>query len=161
MAASPIPERYYKLPLSKAEVIKKGKDLTIISWGATLYYAEKAAAIAEKEFGCSIEIVDLRTLIPYDEETLLKSVKKTGRCLVIHEGSYTGSFAAEITSFIQEKCFYHLDAPATRLCSMVIKISFFIIVFSFVYSLFSINRTHQFHFTTKNASFQMTPRYSK
>jgi 2-oxoisovalerate dehydrogenase E1 component beta subunit len=75
-----------------------------------------AVAMAEKEFGASCEIIDLRTIFPYDEETVLNSVKKTGKCIVTHEAPISGGFGAELAAKIQEKCFLHLEAPVKRVC---------------------------------------------
>lgn len=99
----------------KAEVMKQGKDITIISYGSQLRHVKMAVALAEKE-GISCEIIDLRTIMPYDEETVINSVKKTGQCLVTHEAPITCGFGAELAAKIQEKSFLHLEAPVKRVC---------------------------------------------
>lgn len=115
MAEEEVPVEDYEIPLGKAEVIKEGKDITIISYGLQLRHVRMAVESAEKE-GISCEIIDLRTILPWDEETVIKSVKKTGRCLVTHEAPLTCGFGAELTSKIQEKCFLNLEAPVKRVC---------------------------------------------
>jgi len=115
IAEEEVPVEDFEIPLGKAEVIKEGNDITIISYGTQLRYARMAATMAEKE-GISCEIIDLRTIIPWDQETVLNSVKKTGRCLVTHEAPITCGFGAELTSKIQEKAFLHLEAPVKRVC---------------------------------------------
>jgi 2-oxoisovalerate dehydrogenase E1 component beta subunit len=115
IAEEDVPVEDYEVPLFKAEVIKEGKDLTIVSYGTQLRHVRMAAAMAEKD-GVSIEIIDLRTIIPWDQETVLESVKKTGRCIVTHEAPVTCGFGAELTAKIQEKAFLHLEAPVKRVC---------------------------------------------
>ena len=105
----------YEIPLSKAEVVKEGKDLTIISYGQPLYLCSSAMSAAEKKFGCSIELLDLRTLYPWDRETTMKSVQKTGRALVVHESMINAGVGAEVAASIQETAFLHLEAPVRRL----------------------------------------------
>lgn len=110
-----VPSEDYTLPIGKAEVLKEGKDITIIGWGSQLYTLERAVAMAEK-VGISCELIDLRTILPWDVETVEKSVLKTGRCLIAHEAPLTGGFAAEIAATIGKKCFLYLEAPITRVC---------------------------------------------
>ena len=110
-----MPLEDYEIPLGKAEVIKEGTDVTIIAYGTQLRHARMAAALAEKE-GISCEIIDLRTILPWDEETVMNSVKKTRKCIVTHEAPLTSGFGAELSSKIQEKCFVHLEAPVKRVC---------------------------------------------
>eukprot|EP01027_Heterolobosea_sp_BB2_P025765 GEZU01039545.1.p1 GENE.GEZU01039545.1~~GEZU01039545.1.p1 ORF type:complete len:383 (+),score=90.87 GEZU01039545.1:46-1194(+) len=114
-AVEQVPVGDYTLPLSKAEVVKEGKDITLVAWGSQMYVIEKAAKMAE-EIGISCEIIDLRTIIPCDYETLEQSVKKTGRFLVSHEAPITGGFGAELAAVIQERCFLYLEAPIARVC---------------------------------------------
>ncbi len=102
------------LPLGKAKVVKEGEDLTVVSWGFTLMLAVQAADLMLKE-GISVEVIDLRTLAPLDFETVLTSLKKTGKILVIQEAPITAGFAAEISAQIMEKGFSYLDAPVVRL----------------------------------------------
>jgi len=94
-----VPLEDYEIPLMKAEVMKEGKDITIVSYGTQLRHVRMAAALAENE-GISCEIIDLRTILPWDEETVINSVKKTGRCLVTHEAPITCGFGAELTAKI-------------------------------------------------------------
>ena len=105
-----VPQDYYKVPLGKAEVVQHGSDITIISYG-TMVHVCKAAS---EEAGIDAEIIDLRTIIPLDTETMVNSVQKTGRCLIAHEATRTSGFGAEIMSQIQEECFWHLEAPIER-----------------------------------------------
>nr|WP_276313049.1 alpha-ketoacid dehydrogenase subunit beta [Shewanella zhuhaiensis] len=112
-----VPEGDYELPLGKAEVVKEGKDITLLAWGAQMEIVEKAAEMAEKE-GISCEIIDLRTLAPWDVDTVAESVKKTGRLLINHEAPLTGGFAGEIAATIQEECFLYLESPIARVCGL-------------------------------------------
>ncbi|WP_340680185.1 transketolase C-terminal domain-containing protein [Paraglaciecola sp.] len=112
-----VPESDYTIPLGKAEVVKVGCDITLLAWGAQIEVIEKAAEMAEKD-GISCEIVDLRSILPWDRETVAKSVQKTGRLLINHEAPLTGGFASEIAASIQEKCFLHLESPITRVCGL-------------------------------------------
>jgi 2-oxoisovalerate dehydrogenase E1 component beta subunit len=115
IAEEDVPVEDYEVPLMKAEVMQEGKDITIVSYGTQLRHVRMAAALAAKK-GISCEIIDLRTIVPWDEETVIKSIKKTGRCIVTHEAPLTCGFGAEITSKIQEKAFLHLEAPVKRVC---------------------------------------------
>lgn len=108
-----VPEKTYELPLRQAAVVRKGKDLTIIAWGAMIPVAQKAAAAAEAE-GIETEIVDLRTLCPMDRETVVASVKKTGRALVVHEAPKTCGLGAEIAATIGEQALLNLNGPVLR-----------------------------------------------
>ncbi len=112
-----VPEEDYQLPLGKAEVVKTGSDITLLGWGAQMETIEKAAEMAEKK-GVSCEIVDLRSILPWDVETVAASVKKTGRLLINHEAPLTGGFAGEIAATIQDKCFLHLESPIARVCGL-------------------------------------------
>jgi 2-oxoisovalerate dehydrogenase E1 component beta subunit len=104
----------YYLPLDKAEVLKTGKDVTIVSYGTPLYTCSAAITAAEKDFGCSVELIDLRTIYPWDRETVLKSVKKTGRAIVVHESMMNAGVGAEVAATIQERAFLRLEAPVKR-----------------------------------------------
>jgi 2-oxoisovalerate dehydrogenase E1 component beta subunit len=108
--ASVVPEGYYSIPLGKARVVREGAALTVLAYGTMIHVAE--AVLAEK--GVDAEIIDLRTLVPIDIETVENSVKKTGKCLVIHEATRTSGFGAELAALVQERCFYHLEAPIER-----------------------------------------------
>lgn len=107
-----IPKGYYTIPFGKARVVKEGEDLSIISYGWGVHQAMEIATSFPEH---SIEVIDLRTLIPLDEETMYQSVKKTGKVLVLHEDTLTGGFGGEIVARITENCFEHLDAPVLRL----------------------------------------------
>jgi 2-oxoisovalerate dehydrogenase E1 component beta subunit len=114
---SEVPIRDYTLPLGVAEVIKQGKDITVIGWGSQVYVLEKACAMAA-EVGIDCELIDLRSILPWDVDTVVKSVQKTGRCLVSHEAPLTGGFGAEVAATIQEKCFLYLESPVIRVCGL-------------------------------------------
>lgn len=109
-----LPDDDYIVPIGKANIRRKGKDLSIITWGAMIYVAGEAAEILAKD-GVSVEIVDLRTIIPFDEEAILESVRKTGRVIVLHEAPLTGGAGAEFAARIAEKAFDYLDAPVKRI----------------------------------------------
>jgi 2-oxoisovalerate dehydrogenase E1 component beta subunit len=113
-AVEQVPVDAFYLPLDKAEVLKPGKDLTIISYGTPLYTCSAAIAAAEKDFGCNVELIDLRTIYPWDRETVLNSVKKTGRAIVVHESMMNAGVGAEVAATIQEKAFLRLEAPVKR-----------------------------------------------
>ncbi|MDO6776388.1 transketolase C-terminal domain-containing protein [Shewanella sp. 3_MG-2023] len=112
-----VPAGDYEIELGKAEVVKSGTDITLLGWGAQMEILEKAALMAEKE-GISSEIIDLRTLAPWDIETVAASVKKTGRLLINHEAPLTGGFAGEIAATIQQECFLSLESPISRVCGL-------------------------------------------
>jgi len=112
-----VPEEDYELPLGKAEVVQEGKDITLLGWGAQMEVVFDAAKMAE-EIGISCEVIDLRSILPWDAETLEASVKKTGRLLINHEATHTGGFGAEISATMQERCFLHLEAPICRVTGM-------------------------------------------
>jgi 2-oxoisovalerate dehydrogenase E1 component beta subunit len=112
-----LPADDYIVPIGKANVRRRGKDLTIITWGAMLYVADEAADALTKE-GVSVEIVDLRTIIPFDEEAILTSVAKTNRVIILHEAPLTGGAGAEFAARIAEKAFDYLDAPVKRVASL-------------------------------------------
>ncbi|MCE9785234.1 alpha-ketoacid dehydrogenase subunit beta [Shewanella algae] len=112
-----VPEGDYQLELGKAEVVREGKDITLLAWGAQMEIIEKAADMAKEE-GIDCEVIDLRTLAPWDVETVAESVKKTGRLLINHEAPLTGGFAGEIAATIQQECFLHLESPISRVCGL-------------------------------------------
>ena len=111
-----VPEGYYSIPLGKANIVKQGNDASIITYGSTVHMAKEAAEKLEAR-GISVEIIDIRTLVPFDEETVLASVKKTNRVLITHEATLTGGFAGEIAARISEKAFEYLDAPIIRIAA--------------------------------------------
>ncbi len=98
------------MPLDKASVFREGSALTVITYGTMVFVAEAAA----NETGIDAEIIDLRSIWPLDLDTIVASVKKTGRCVVIHEATKTSGFGAELTALVQEHCFYELEAPIER-----------------------------------------------
>lgn len=112
-----VPEEDYQLPLGKAEVVQQGSDITLLAWGAQMEIVEKAAELASAD-GISCEIIDLRTILPWDVETVANSVTKTGRFVVSQEAPLTAGFASEIAATIQQECFLHLEAPIARVCGM-------------------------------------------
>ena len=109
-----VPDNYYTIELGKGNIIKEGEDLTIVTYGMGVHWASEIS----NEIEYSIEILDLRTLIPLDIEIIFKSVKKTGKAIVLHEDCMTGGFGADISSLISEYCFEHLDAPILRCSSL-------------------------------------------
>jgi pyruvate/2-oxoglutarate/acetoin dehydrogenase E1 component len=108
-----VPEEDYVVPIGKAAVRRAGRDLTIVTYGAMLWTALEAAEILAKD-GVSAEILDLRTLLPLDEEAILTSVRRTAKCLILHEDTRTGGLGAEIAATISEKAFEALDGPILR-----------------------------------------------
>jgi pyruvate dehydrogenase E1 component beta subunit len=108
-----VPEGDYTVEIGKARVAREGKDVTILAWGAMLYEAVAAAEQA-REKGIDCEIIDLRTLWPVDIDTIVASVEKTGRVIVVHEAPKTCGFGAELVALISEKAFLHLEAPPVR-----------------------------------------------
>lgn len=105
------------LPIGRATIVREGSDVTLIAWSAAVELAKQTAQDAAAD-GISVEVVDLRTLVPLDQDTIRASVRKTGRCVVLQEASYTGGFAAEIIATIQEDAdtFFALKAPIARVC---------------------------------------------
>ena len=112
-----VPEEDYQLPLGKAEVVQAGTDITLLAWGAQMEIIEQAAELAASD-GISCEVVDLRTIQPWDIETVAQSVIKTGRLLISQEAPLTAGFASEIAATIQTECFLHLESPITRVCGL-------------------------------------------
>src|SRR5450631_1440578 len=112
-----LPATDYTVPIGKAAVRRPGKHLTIISYAAMMHTSLEAAEALAKE-GIEAEVIDLRTLLPLDEETILQSVKKTNRCLVVHEDTRTGGIAGEIAAILCEKAFGDLDGPLMRVTAL-------------------------------------------
>ena len=108
-----VPEDDYTVPLGKAAVRREGRDIAVITYGAMVWTALEAAQELEKE-GLSLEVVDLRTLLPYDEDTVLASVRKCSKVILLHEDTRTGSMAGELAALIAEKAFEDLDGPIVR-----------------------------------------------
>jgi len=104
------PEGHYAIPLGTAAIRRPGEAVTVIAYGTMVHVAEAAA----EETGIDAEIIDLRTLIPLDVETIAASVTRTGRCVILHEATLTSGFGAELSAQIQERCFHHLESPIIR-----------------------------------------------
>ncbi|CAO3589341.1 unnamed protein product [Absidia cylindrospora] len=116
-AVEEVPVEDYELPLGKAEVLKRGTDVTVVGYGSQIYALENAIQLAEKKMpGLSCELIDLRTILPWDVETVVESVNKTGRLVVAHEAPKSSGVGAEIASTVMENCFLRLEAPVERVC---------------------------------------------
>ena len=109
-----VPEEDYTVPIGKARVVKEGSDVTIVTWGAMVYQALEAAKIAEARHGWSVEVIDLRTLFPFDKDAILESLEKTGRLVIVHEAPKTLGLGAEISAYVAEKAIELLKAPIIR-----------------------------------------------
>jgi 2-oxoisovalerate dehydrogenase E1 component beta subunit len=109
-ADSEVPEGYYTVPLGKARVVREGEAVTVLAYGTMVHVAH--AVCLDK--GVDAEVIDLRTLVPLDIETIRASVRKTGRCMIVHEATRTGGFGAELSALVQEHCFYDLEVPIER-----------------------------------------------
>jgi pyruvate/2-oxoglutarate/acetoin dehydrogenase E1 component len=109
-----VPEERYTTPFGKARIHREGDDVSVITWGAMVHTAGEAAQQLEGD-GISVEIVDLRTLVPWDKQAVLQSVSKTSKVLVLHEDTHTGGFGGEIAATIAEEAFEDLDAPLKRI----------------------------------------------
>ena len=110
-----VPEEEYTLPIGVADVKRPGRDMTVVSYGLTLHYCLEAAEQMSAE-GVDVEVVDLRTLRPLDKDTVLESVRKTGKLLIVHEDNVTGGVGAEVAAVVADQAFEHLDGPISRLC---------------------------------------------
>jgi 2-oxoisovalerate dehydrogenase E1 component beta subunit len=108
--AAEVPDGHYTVPIGKAAIARAGEEVTILAYGTMVHVA---IATAEAQ-GFDAEVVDLRTIVPVDIETIEASVKKTGRCVILHEATRTAGFGAELSALVQERCFYHLEAPVAR-----------------------------------------------
>ena len=107
---SDVPEGHYTVPLESAAVFRPGEAVTVLTYGTMVWVAEAAA----RETGIDAEIIDLRSLWPLDLDTIVGSVSRTGRCVIVHEATRTSGFGAELAALVQEHCFYHLEAPIER-----------------------------------------------
>jgi 2-oxoisovalerate dehydrogenase E1 component beta subunit len=112
-----LPAGDHVVPIGKARTAREGKDLTIVTYAATVWKALEAAEQLAREDGLSVEVIDLRSLLPMDDEAIVASVKKTNRLLVVHEDTVTGGVAGEITARVNELCFEWLDAPVRRVAA--------------------------------------------
>lgn len=107
-----VPSKYYTIPIGKANIMRPGKALTIITYGSVTQTVREAV----KESGIDAEILDLRSIFPYDEQAIIKSIEKTGRAIIVHEAPKTSGFGAEISAMINEKALDYLEAPVLRVC---------------------------------------------
>ncbi len=107
-----VPEKEYLIPLGRSKIVQEGSDVTVVSYGASMHETKKALAELNEKF--SIELIDVRTISPLDDETIITSVKKTGRCVIVHEGPRSCGLAAEIIARINEKALLSLKAPVVR-----------------------------------------------
>ncbi|HYA69427.1 MAG TPA: transketolase C-terminal domain-containing protein, partial [Acidimicrobiales bacterium] len=115
-AADPMPPDGWAIPFGRGAVVRPGRDLTIVTWGATVQKSlESAMRLADQ--GVDAEVIDLRTIAPWDMALVCESVEQTGRLLVVHEDTLTAGFGAEVAAFVAEHCFWALDAPITRLAA--------------------------------------------
>jgi 2-oxoisovalerate dehydrogenase E1 component beta subunit len=105
-----VPDGHYRVPIGAAEIVRAGKQITVVTYGTMVHVCIAAA----ESLGIDAEVIDIRTIVPLDEETIVNSVKKTGRCVVAHEATRFAGFGAEILSIVQEECFWHLEAPIQR-----------------------------------------------
>jgi 2-oxoisovalerate dehydrogenase E1 component beta subunit len=105
-----VPDGHYRVPIGAAEIVRPGKQITVVTYGTMVHVCIAAA----ESLGIDAEVIDIRTIVPLDEETIVNSVKKTGRCVVAHEATRFAGFGAEILSIVQEECFWHLEAPIQR-----------------------------------------------
>jgi 2-oxoisovalerate dehydrogenase E1 component beta subunit len=108
--ASEVPDEYYTVPLGEAAIVREGADLTLLSYGTMVHVCVAAA----RESGIDAEVIDLRSIVPLDLESIVQSVQKTGRCVIVHEATRTAGFGGELAALVQENCFYHLEAPVGR-----------------------------------------------
>src|SRR5260370_8864393 len=108
------PEEYYSIPLGKAKTVQEGTDASIFAYGAMVNVALEAAKLAQQEAGTSVEVIDLRTVWPLDEEAIASSVEKTGRAIVVHDAPRAGGVGAEVTAIINDSCLYSLLKPVRR-----------------------------------------------
>lgn len=125
-AVEHVPEDDFTLPLSKAEILTRGNDVTLLSWGTPVYSCETALKmlseppqamsrhVPERLRGSSVELIDLRTILPWDVDTIVESVKRTGRLVIVHEAGRTAGVGAEIAAEVQKRCFLKLNAPVKR-----------------------------------------------
>lgn len=116
LAVEQVPLKDYEIPLSKAEVLVEGDDVTLIGWGTQVHVLQEVCQMASDTLNASCELIDLVTILPWDRQTIINSVKKTGRVLIAHEAPITGGFGAEIAATLQKECFLHLEAPIHRVC---------------------------------------------
>ena len=105
-----VPDGHYTVPIGKAEIVRSGNDLTIVTYGTMVHVSEATA----RKLGLDAEIIDVRTMVPLDTDTICSSVARTGRCVIVHEATRFAGFGAELSATIQEQCFWNLQAPIVR-----------------------------------------------
>jgi 2-oxoisovalerate dehydrogenase E1 component beta subunit len=110
--ASAVPEGHYTIPLGSANVVRSGGAVTVLCYGTMVH----AALAATEESAIDAEVIDLRTLVPLDLDTIAASVRRTGRCVIVHEAPETGGYGGELAALVQKHCFYHIEAPIERVC---------------------------------------------
>ncbi len=120
-----VPEDKYTVPLGKARVIEEGEDISIFAWGAMVQVALQAARKMKEQRGWTADVIDLRTLYPFDRDTIKASVEKTGRALIVHEAHRTGGMGAELISFINDESLFYLKAPVARVTGYDVPVPFF------------------------------------
>lgn len=118
-----VPEEYYTIPIGKANIYRQGDDLTIVTIGKMLFVAEEVAERLAED-GISVEVIDLRTVAPWDQETVIESVKKTGRLIVIDESNPHNNTATDIASVVSDKAFDYLDGPIKCICAPNVPVPF-------------------------------------
>ncbi|MDO8617254.1 MAG: alpha-ketoacid dehydrogenase subunit beta [Dehalococcoidia bacterium] len=118
-----VPDEDYTIPIGVAEVKREGTDLTLVTYGMMTHHSLKAAEAVQQEGGLSVEVIDLRSVSPWDKERVLESVKKTGKALIVYEDNITGGFGAEVAATIAQDAFEYLDGPVTRVASPDVPIS--------------------------------------
>jgi 2-oxoisovalerate dehydrogenase E1 component beta subunit len=108
--AAEVPEGHYTIPLGKAAVVREGREATVLAYGTMVHVAKAGIDIS----GIDAELIDLRSIVPLDVDTIVASVRKTGRCVILHEASRFGGFGGELSALVQERCFHHLKSPVAR-----------------------------------------------
>lgn len=114
LASEQVPLKDYTCPIGKAQVLMEGSDVTLIAWGTQVHVMKEVATMAQEQLNVSCEVIDLATILPFDEETICNSVCKTGRALISHEAPITGGFGGELAATLQSECFLNLEAPIAR-----------------------------------------------
>ncbi|KAK5892779.1 hypothetical protein CesoFtcFv8_013131 [Champsocephalus esox] len=151
-AVEQVPVEPYTIPLSQADIVQEGSDVTLVAWGTQIHVMREVANMAQEKLGVSCEVIDLQTILPWDVETVCKSVVKTGRLLISHEAPITGGFAAEISSSVQEECFLNLEAPISRVCEddqLLNPVSQLLVSLNPRLSLFSLRSSYQWRSARK------------
>jgi 2-oxoisovalerate dehydrogenase E1 component len=123
IAATPIPDDF-EVPFGKARIRREGSDLTVVTYGNTTHMCLQAAEKIARASGASIEVIDLRSIVPFDKETVIHSIRKTGKLLIVHEDKVFSGFGAEISATINEEAFQYLDGPVRRVGSTFTPVGF-------------------------------------